>query len=130
MPEKFVRPSLNDLRGYAAEIAYAGFDAEKFYDYFAESGWVVGKCCKPMRDWRAAVRNWRRNERQWALEKGQAAAAPEKDPAVIEYARIAHEKIAAGGFEISRFWAKVRDAIGPDGLARVQRLARDRKAMP
>lgn len=36
-------------------------DAEKFYDYYAARGWMLGR--ERMADWRAAVRSWERRER-------------------------------------------------------------------
>lgn len=112
-------PGLEELAAYAREIGYTGFDAGKFRDYYEACGWIVGRA-KPMKDWRAAVRNWRRNERAW-----NNRAELEDDPAVLDYARQAARIIRdERGYNIGRFWDKVRDAIGPDGLARVQALAR------
>ena len=36
-------------------------DAERFCDFYASKGWMVGK--NKMKDWKAAVRNWAKNER-------------------------------------------------------------------
>ena len=120
MPTAFSKPSVETLAAYAAEIGFAGFDAEQFFDYYESCGWVVGKARKPMRNWQAAVRTWRRMRAEWT---GAAKPAPDSQ-AVLDYARQARAIIAAGGYEIGRFWRKVRDSIGPDGLARVQQLAK------
>ena len=118
MKGRFSKPTLDELRGYAREIGFRGFDAERFFDYYECCGWVVGRN-KPMRDWRAAVRNWRRMDQERRGDPGG-----ETDPEILEYMRQAKRIIEAGGFEIGRFWKKVRDAIGADGLDRVQRLSR------
>ena len=57
--EKFVKPTLEEIKSYFAEKGYVD-ESEVFYDFYNSKGWVVGK--SPMKDWRAAVRNWgRRN---------------------------------------------------------------------
>lgn len=59
-------------RSYAASkgLLLAGFDAERFCDYYASRGWKVGKA--PMKDWKATVRNWLRSSKpaQTRLEVG------------------------------------------------------------
>lgn len=37
----------------------AGQESEKFVDFYASKGWLVGK--SKMKDWKAAVRNWLKN---------------------------------------------------------------------
>jgi Domain of unknown function (DUF4373) len=44
----------------------ANFDVDRFVDFYASKGWMVGK--NKMKDWRAAVRTWAKRER----ENGQA----------------------------------------------------------
>lgn len=116
-----IKPTVAELAAYGLEIGYRGFDPDRFFDHYEMVGWVTGKARAPMKNWKAAVRQWRRNEAEW---KGQKQ---ETDPAVIDYAGQARGLIAAGGEDIGRFWAKVRDAIGADGLERVRRLARTAK---
>jgi len=116
---KFEKPTVEQLREYGREIGFRGFDAERFYDHYEMIGWVVGKGRAPMKDWRAAVRQWRRNQVEWS-----GAAVQETDPAILDYARQARKLIAAGGMDIGRFWAKVANAVGKDGLERVRKLAK------
>jgi len=118
---KFEKPSIEQLAEYAAQIGYRSFNAERFFDYYEACGWLVGKG-KPMKDWRAAVRNWRRMD----IERGKEERT-ETDPVILDYARQAKAILDAGGYEIGRFWAKVRNAIGEDGLKRVMSLARRRE---
>lgn len=122
MKRKFEQPTVEQLREYAKEIGFSGFNPNAFLDHYELVGWVVGKARTPMASWRAAVRIWQRKQAEWS----GAAPQVEDDPAVLDYAREARERIAAGGYEIARFWAKVRNAIGPAGLERVKRLAKER----
>lgn len=56
-PNRFVKPSVEDIKSFCSEIG-ASVDAEKFFYYYESSGWKVGK--NPMKDWKAAVRGWNR----------------------------------------------------------------------
>jgi hypothetical protein len=112
-------PTLEQLRAYAAEISYTDFDPTAFLDHYEMVGWVCGRHRTPMRNWQAAVRTWRRLSGQWSPKP-----KVETDPAILDYAQIGKAKIAAGGYEIGRWYQKVRDAIGPDGLERVKNLIR------
>jgi hypothetical protein len=119
--KKFTPPTLADLTEYAATIGYADFDGQAFLDYYEACGWVVGKARKPMVSWQAAVRTWRRMAAQWS-----GKPVRKDSPEILAYAEIAREKIAAGGYEIGRFWRKVRDTIGVEGMERVQELAKQK----
>ena len=125
MATRFIPPTLEDLQAYGREIGFSGFDAQAFLDHYEMVGWVVGKSRTPMKSWRPAVRVWQRTQAAWGLAK--AELTQERDPVILDYARQAREKIATGGFEIGRFWAKVRDALGPDGLSRVKAVARQKE---
>ena len=57
--EKFIPPKLEEVKAYASEKQYAGFNAEKFHAHYQSNGWKVGK--NPMKDWKAAVRYWATN---------------------------------------------------------------------
>lgn len=52
----FRPPTPDEVRAYGKEIGF-DIDAERFCDFYAAKGWLVGK--SPMKDWKAAVRNWR-----------------------------------------------------------------------
>jgi hypothetical protein len=56
---RFTPPTADDVRAYCQEKGLE-LDAERFVDYYASRGWMVGKA--KMKDWRAAVRNWARDE--------------------------------------------------------------------
>lgn len=52
-------------RSYAAskelDIDSTDFDPERFVDFYAQKGWMVGRT--RMKDWRASVRNWVRTSK-------------------------------------------------------------------
>ena len=50
--------TLEDVKAYAAEKGWtsAQFNAERFVDFYASKGWMVGR--DTMKDWRAAARGW------------------------------------------------------------------------
>lgn len=56
--KRFEAPTLEDVHAYATEKGWtsAEFSAERFVDYYASKGWLVGKT--PMKDWKAAARGW------------------------------------------------------------------------
>lgn len=56
---KFIKPTLEDLREYAASIGFRTFDPQAFLDHYDSNGWKVGGR-GAMKDWRAAVRTWRK----------------------------------------------------------------------
>ena len=63
---RFKPPTLGEVeeyaKGYAQQkgLSPAGFDAERFIDYYTANGWKVGR--NPMRDWKATVRDWVRRD--------------------------------------------------------------------
>lgn len=58
-PRAFAPPTVDEVRAYVAELK-ANVDADRFVDFYASKGWMVGK--NQMRDWKAAVRTWARSE--------------------------------------------------------------------
>lgn len=63
--ERFVPPTVEEVTDYASTMQ-GSLDADRFVDFYASKGWMVGK--NKMKDWRAAVRTWAKRER----ENGQA----------------------------------------------------------
>ena len=53
----FKPPSVEEVKDYSSTI-----DAERFVDFYACKGWMVGK--NRMKDWKAAARNWERNNKK------------------------------------------------------------------
>ena len=50
-------PTFDEVINYFARQAYPEIEAQKFYNYFASNGWLVGGKT-PMVDWTAAAHNW------------------------------------------------------------------------
>jgi hypothetical protein len=121
MKRNFVAPTVEELAAYAREIGFKTFKPQAFLDHYEMVGWVVGRARTPMASWRAAVRTWQRNQAEWA---GQPLPGAKVDPAVEEYARQVRARLAGGGVEIGRLYAKIADAIGQAGLEEVRRMAR------
>ena len=72
---KFQKPTLEELKEYCSQMGYK-VDAEKFYLYYEQCGWTVGKN-KPMKDWRASLRLWNMNQSQYqerAREQSKVAS--------------------------------------------------------
>lgn len=56
---RFTPPTVEEVKAYASEHG-CKIDAERFVDFYASKGWMVGKT--KMKDWKAAVRNWARGK--------------------------------------------------------------------
>jgi len=54
-PKRFVPPTPDDVKQYCRERNNA-VDPERFVDFYASKGWMVGKT--KMKDWKASVRTW------------------------------------------------------------------------
>lgn len=63
----FHPPTVEQVRAYCLERENK-VDAERFVDYYAAKGWLIGKT--KMKDWRAAVRTWEKNADDKAAQKG------------------------------------------------------------
>ena len=66
---RFIKPSIDEVKAYAKDMGYYGFNADRFQAYYESNGWKVGR--NPMKDWKAAVRNWYAKDRAEALPKRQ-----------------------------------------------------------
>lgn len=56
---RFTPPTVDEVRDYCRERGNA-VDAERFVDFYAAKGWMVGK--NRMKDWKAAVRTWEKED--------------------------------------------------------------------
>ena len=56
---RFTPPTLDDVLAYVRERG-SDIDPQRFLDFYASKGWMVGK--NPMKDWKAAVRTWEKRE--------------------------------------------------------------------
>ena len=66
---RFTPPTADEVKSYAIERGYTGFNAELFLAYYESNGWKVGR--NPMKDWKAAVRNWAARDKE--QPKGRSA---------------------------------------------------------
>ncbi len=73
--QTFVAPSVEEVMGFARDERIQ-LDSEKFVDYYASKGWLVGRSQSPMRDWKAAARNWARQDKQ---EKEEVTNVGDRD---------------------------------------------------
>lgn len=55
----FKPPTVEEVKEYCAERGN-NVDPEKFVDFYASKGWLVGKA--KMKDWKACVRTWERSD--------------------------------------------------------------------
>ena len=66
---RFRAPSPEEVAEYASayaaskgiDLASTDFDPERFVDFYAQKGWMVGK--SRMKNWKASVRNWVRTSK-------------------------------------------------------------------
>lgn len=78
---RFIPPSVDDVRAYCEERGN-NVDPERFVDYYASKGWMIGK--NKMKDWKACIRTWEKKNKeqpssisqnpftQWKKERGLA----------------------------------------------------------
>ena len=57
---RFKPPTQDEILKYLAETNIR-IDHNRFIDFYASKGWMVGK--NKMKDWKSAVRNWSRRDR-------------------------------------------------------------------
>ena len=74
----FTPPTLDEVLEYCRERGGC-VDAERFLDFYAAKGWMIGK--NRMKDWRAAVRNWERTGQSDARCQASAGAEQRGAPA-------------------------------------------------
>ena len=61
-PQRFIKPSIQEVAAYAAAQGYGGFSAERFFAYYESNGWKVGR--NPMKSWKNAVTSWHFRDQQ------------------------------------------------------------------
>lgn len=86
--EKFVKPTLEEIKTYFAEKGYEE-ESERFYDFYSSKGWMVGK--NPMKDWRAAVRNWVRGKEPQQILKPKQTIEEKNRESLVEFLRMSGE---------------------------------------
>lgn len=72
---RFTPPTVEEVAAYCKERGN-GVDAQKFVDFYASKGWMVGK--SSMKDWKASVRTWERGD------NSRSPAQPQREMTVEE----------------------------------------------
>lgn len=60
---KFVAPTLEEVSAYMQE-RNNGIDPLAFWSFYETNGWVQGKSCKPIKNWKACVITWERSQQK------------------------------------------------------------------
>ena len=80
---RFTPPTVEDVQAYANEKGWSNFDAQRFVDFYASKGWMVGR--NPMKDFKAAMRNWQSRDREQPQGRPKDWHNPAQDYAQREY---------------------------------------------
>ena len=91
---RFSPPSLADVRQYAQEKGYAGFNAEGFWNFYESKNWMVGK--NKMANWKSAVSGWYAREHPRKEKVNEHIVRGREDPEPYD-ARIAGLKVDLTG---------------------------------
>ena len=125
--KRFKPPTPAEVTAYAKTIDY-DLDGENFCNFYESKGWKVGNT--PMKKWQAAVCTWKK--RDTTPQAGPAVAAArrkQRDAAIIDdYVKEVRRTQQHGNAEsMAALKDKIRDAITPSGLARVEQLVRKQR---
>ena len=71
-PEEVDEYARSYAEGKSLDLASTDFDPERFVDFYAQKGWMVGKA--KMKDWKASVRIWVRSSKP---KNGMAKQVPD-----------------------------------------------------
>ena len=71
-PEEVDEYARSYAEGKSLDLASTDFDPERFVDFYAQKGWMVGKA--KMKDWKASVRIWVRSSKP---KNGMAKEVPD-----------------------------------------------------
>ena len=70
---KFNKPTVEEVKAYAAEKGYTNFNPEQFWNFYESKDWMVGK--NKMANWRSAVSGWALRDKNKLAE----SAKPQTD---------------------------------------------------
>ncbi len=85
---RFIPPSLNDIKNYCKERGN-NIDAQGFLDFYESKGWLIGK--NKMKDWKASVRTWERRNGFSKPDEVEEERAQLPDIQYCGECNIAHE---------------------------------------
>lgn len=63
--KRFQPPTIEELKAYATEISYIGFDPDRFIEYYSKRNWTQ-KSGKPVTRWKGCVNTWKRSDEKKA----------------------------------------------------------------
>lgn len=63
-------PSLDSVKDFFKVEAYPEIEAERFFNYYTSTGWLIGGKT-PMKDWNAAARNWVLTTSKFSMNSSQ-----------------------------------------------------------
>ena len=88
--DKFVAPTVEEVRSYAEAEGYTLVDAAAFWGHYQSVGWKVGS--KPMKEWKAAVVGWNAREakRQAETPAGRPSTSRAREPETSAASRRFH----------------------------------------
>lgn len=90
----FKAPSLSEVQAYCQERGN-GIDPERFVDFYAAKGWMIGK--NKMKDWKAAVRTWERREKKQTDQPRRLSRAERQRLEDAELERMCREYDSGNG---------------------------------
>ena len=110
--ERFVPPSASDVLAYCKEkgIPFQPVDAQRFVDFYASKGWMVGS--NHMSDWKAAVRNWANRAYSPGAPVPVQQARPVKTVVEQQYDQRQNEEHS--GSDRPAFLDKYKDLLPPN----------------
>ena len=95
--KRFKAPTVAEVNEYGKKIGFE-VDGKYFCGYYESIGWVIGKACKPMRDWKAAVRYWKfsSNKRPMNADQKKISSKHKKSLQILleGYCKITQKKAA------------------------------------
>jgi uncharacterized protein YdaU (DUF1376 family) len=71
--ERFTKPSIQEIIAYCKERGN-GIDGQHFFNSNEAKGWVTGKLCSPIKDWKAVIHTWEK----YAKDRKQASLTPDQ----------------------------------------------------
>ena len=74
--KRFTPPTVDEVKAYCDERGNS-VDPERFVDFYASKGWMVGKT--KMKDWKATVRNWERSDKAKSTPQTKQPDKSKKD---------------------------------------------------
>jgi hypothetical protein len=68
--EENANPNLEQVKAFFNQNSFPEVEAQKFYNYFASNGWLVGGK-SPMVNWNASAENWMLNSQKFNPQENQ-----------------------------------------------------------